>query len=177
VQDFAIFQRTDEIQRPMQIWFDVGTREWNYYVPFQERLLDDGWSYGQSLWYYEVKDGAHTASDWTKRIRFALRALFGSADDAIQKINVELEVFPSQTQKGVFFQRVNPVVTCANGLKYSLASAATYQVLDASAGTVQRDGRFAFLSTKDIPVRVTYASWKVDYTIRYRTVQSMKKTR
>lgn len=116
-----------------------------------------------------VRDGRTVANAGVVRFRGSRRAVTG--------INIDLEVIPSQTQKGSFFQRVNPVVTCANGLKYSLASAATYQVLDASAGTVQRDGRFTFLSTKDIPVRVTYASWKVDYTIRYSTVQSMKKTR
>ena len=123
----------------------MGTAEWNYYVPLQSKLLSEGYAYGEDVFYYEVPGGTHEVSAWKARVQYPLIAFFGKDEDFTpQKMEIHTEVIPSQSRVGLFFLRINPIVTTQNGIKYSLAEAAVYSLENADAGTILKDGRFSF---------------------------------
>ncbi len=174
VADYKIYSEVSKISKPMKIWFDMGTVEWNWYTPFQESLLRSGMINGESIFYYEVVGGTHSVLSWKYKIRYPILVFAGTPNPNIKKWTINLEVIPSAPSAGIYYQRLNTVAETENGLLYSLASAATYQLQNQSDGQIKSDGRFEFNSTKDLKVRITYPDLDTVYTISYNTVQGLK---
>lgn len=68
-------------------------------------------TYGKDFLYYEVKDASHSMIDWVERIEYLMILFKPPASDSIVSIRTDLEVIRSITMQGVYFQRLNPVIT------------------------------------------------------------------
>jgi len=156
------------------LWFDIGTREWNYYIPLLDVLAEKGMEYGKDFLYYEVKDGTHTMTDWVQRIEYPMILFKPPVSDSILSMRTDLEVIRSTTMQGVYFQRLNPVITRKGGLVHSAATFASYQLLNPADGVVNRDGSFEFKSTRDLIVKIRYQSLSDSVVVGYQAVQQMK---
>jgi len=161
-------------RKDVKLWFDIGTREWDYYIPLLDVLAGKGLVYGRDFLYYEVKDGSHTMIDWVERIEYPMILFKPPASDSIVRMKTDLEVIRSLTMQGVYFQRLNPVITLKSGLVHSAAQFATYQLLNPSDGVVNRDGSFDFKSTNDLIVKIRYQTASDSVVVGYQTVQQMK---
>ena len=141
-----------------KFWFDIGTAEWNYYVPLYRALEKAGSEPGKSNFYYEIPDGAHTVPDWRKRMDMPLKIFWGDTETSLQSMNVELECIPSASTPGLKFRRMNPIVTLTNGVKYSLAHTATYRLIggEAELGT---EGSFKNNPNTKVVIEVMYEGY------------------
>ena len=169
----ALMYAPNTITNPTKIWFDMGTAEWNWYTPFQVNLLNSGLTNGTDLFYYEVFGGTHTTGSWMNKIVNPIMIFAGSPNLTNRKWIFYLEVIPSQTRPGVYFQRINTVSETVSGVKFSLGAAAQYSVTN-NAGSVGNDGRFEFTGTNDLKIRIQYPGLDTVYTVSYSTVQSFK---
>lgn len=174
VADYNIYSEVSKILKPMKIWFDMGTAEWNWYTPFQESLIQHGLKNGESVFYYEVVGGTHSVLSWKYKIRYPIMVFAGTPNPNIKKWTINLEVIPSSSSPGLYYQRLNTVAETEGGLMYSLASAAAYQLQNPSDGQIKSDGRFEFNFTKDLKVRITYPGLDTVYTVSYSGVQNLK---
>ncbi len=174
VANHQIFEEAKKFQPSSKIWFDIGTAEWNYYVPMIEPLLQVGAIYGKNVFYYEVPNGTHQASSWANRIHYPL--LLFAGEEILQPRTMEtlVEVIPSQSRKNVYFQRLNPIVTLSNGVKYSLANQAKYKLLNPEDGKIFKDGRFEFYTGKNLEVKVNYLNLENSLTIDFTAVEGQK---
>ena len=132
VADYSIF---NEVEGPynsgQKFWFDIGTNEWNYYVPLYSELDRKGVEPGANSFYYEVPDGKHLTIDWIQRVHLPLKLFFGTDEDPEPKtLEVVLECIPSQSSPGTYFRRFNPIVTLSNEVTFSLAHAAEYTLIN-----------------------------------------------
>ncbi len=170
----------DDVQsgttKPRRFRFDVGatTGEWNYYVPLIGVLKKKGLVYGENLMYYEDPQGRHNAASWQERLPDALLMVAGTrsiATDSIASWNIEIEVIASAATAGRFFLRMNPIVMLQSGLRYSLATEASYYLVNQNDGTLASDGRFEFRSTNDLTVDVSYKHLHKRVVISYADIQ------
>ncbi|MEP1778113.1 alpha/beta hydrolase-fold protein [Reichenbachiella sp.] len=166
VDDFAIFDEAIKYQAGQKIWFDIGTAEWNYYVPFQKLLKEQGAKINEEVFYSEVPGGLHTMMDWNQRIEMPFLIFAGKESHTISKMEVEIEIIPSQSIPGKKFTRLNPIVTCKSGLIYSLAYEADYEVLNPSAGKVSGEGSFKLFGDENLDVIVTYKQFTKKVKVR-----------
>ena len=173
VADYAIFKEADKYRKGQKIWFDIGTAEWNYYVPFQKTLIDKGALYGADIFYYEVPNARHSYPYWKDRVAYPILAFAGIRPFKIKNWRIETEVIPSQSQKGKYYLRLNPIATCTNGAKYSLATTAKYELLNIEDGKVHSDGRFSFKSNKDLEVKVTHEQREKKVKVSYKKVNRL----
>lgn len=164
-----------QLKKTTTFWLDIGTNEWNYYVPFIELAKQQGEVYGTSIFYYEVPNGEHTIKDWKKRITYPIILFASTHEGVIKDWDIEIEVIKSQSRAGVFYQRINPIVTLNNGVKYSLADQATYTLKNKNNGELKADGRFKFNSENDLEVTVSYKGLKKEVKIKYLDIQKLKK--
>jgi len=167
--DIASMPRKD-----VKLWFDIGTREWNYYIPLLDVLAGKGLVYGKDFLYYEVKDGSHAMIDWVERIEYPMILFKPPASDSIVSMRTDLEVIKSITTAGAYFQRLNPVITHKSGLVHSAAQFATYQLLNPNDGVVNREGSFDFKSTNDLVVKIRYKNVSDSVVVGYQAVQQLK---
>ena len=170
VSDFAMFNEAKKYQSGQKIWFDVGTGEWNYYVPFQKQLKENGAKINEEVFYYEVVDGVHNWQDVKNRIHMPLMLFAGTRPDEPSRMDVEIEIIPSQSVPGKKFTRLNPIVTCKNGLMYSLAYEANYEVINPEAGKVYEEGRFELSGGDNLEILVTYKEFSKKVKIRAKLV-------
>lgn len=166
VDDFAMFEEAKKYQSNQKIWFDIGTAEWNYYVPFQMHLKGQGAKINDKVYYYEVKDAAHTWEDVRQRVHMPFLVFAGKKTHVPSKMTVEIEIIPSKSNPQKKFTRLNPVISCKDGLKYSLAYEAHYEVANLSAGKVYEDGRFELYGGENLEVIVTYLDFSKKVKIR-----------
>ncbi|SMD31940.1 Predicted hydrolase of the alpha/beta superfamily [Reichenbachiella faecimaris] len=166
VNDFEMFNEAPKYQMGQKIWFDIGTAEWNYYVPFQKLLKDNSAKVNEDVFYLEVPHAAHTSTDWQKRMAMPFLIFAGTKPHTITKMEVEIEIIPSQSTPGKKFTRLNPVVTCKDGLKYSLAYEAKYEVINPEAGRVYEEGRFELYGSENLEVLVTYKEFSKKVKIK-----------
>ncbi|MEQ8243704.1 alpha/beta hydrolase-fold protein [Fulvivirga sp.] len=158
VRDYEIIRKPPQKRdTPLTHWFDLGTAEWNYYIPFIAKLdsmeaIKSGASY-----YYEVPDGTHTYNSWADRLGYALQIFTGTFDSTIKDIDLVNECIPSQSMPGRIFQRVNAIVTTNSGTRYSLSTKADYR-LSKGKGTIEKDGRY-FLESKTAEITVSYDNY------------------
>ncbi len=148
-----------------KFWFDIGTGEWNYYVPFYKALNDSGLVAGKQSFYYEVPDGQHTISDWSNRIENPLKLFFGTHENTkVVSMNVIPECISSQSTPGKKFRRLNPVLKLSNEVRYSLAHNATYILINGSA-EIGKEGSFFNDPDTEVKIRVNYQQFSEDITI------------
>jgi hypothetical protein len=130
VADNAILNDIKTRQDESRFWFDLGTAEWQYYIPVYKKLQETGYTAGKDCFYLEVKDGGHIAADWIKRIDYPLIAFAGiNKDLSPEKMELVFECIPSLSVAGKIYRRINAVVTLNNGIKYSLSNMASYTLL------------------------------------------------
>jgi len=162
VADYAIF---DEPKEPSntRFYFDIGTKEWNYCVPMIGSLEAQGFKYGEDIFYYEVPNGLHAETDWANRLHIPLGLFLNGAPEEVKAFDLIKECIPSQSTPGLTFQRLNPIVTFTNGIKYSLSTSASFQVVD-GGGEVLEDGRFN-AKGGSMTVEVSFGDWSEHVTL------------
>lgn len=174
VNNYQLIQEVQQSKSDTTFWIDIGTNEWNYYVPFINKALQKGGVYGKSIFYYEVPNGEHTIRDWKKRISFPILIYAGKKKSDINDWHIEVEVIKSTSRPGVFYQRINPIVTLSNGVKFSLANQAKYVLKNKSDGQLADDGRFIFNTTNNLKVNVSYGELNKEILIKYQDIQRLK---
>lgn len=174
VADFKIFTEGKKLKENQKIWFDIGTAEWNYYVPFIKEL---GQQYGKNSFYYEVPGAAHISSDWSARVHLPFIIFAGNKPAGKHQWNITTEVIPSQSVRERFFLRLNPIIEFENGLKYSLSTSATYQVVNGDEGVINADGSFGFKTNSDLQVNISYKGEQKNITVVYSDIQKQKEQR
>lgn len=174
VANYQIFEEAKKFTAPSKIWFDIGTQEWNYYVPMIQPLLEAGGTYGTNVFYYEVLHGTHQANSWASRIHFPIQIFAGTNPAKPQTMETFVEVIPSQSRKNIYFQRLNPIITLSNGVKFSLANQAKYTLLNSEDGKILDDGRFEFHTGKDLEVEIIYKTLKNSITIDFANTERQK---
>lgn len=175
VADYQIAKEATKRESGQRFWFDIGTAEWNYYVPMIGVLQQTGGKYGEDIFYSEVPNGEHNAFWWRKRVIYPVMLFAGSIHPKVKSMKVEIEVIRSQSRSGVYYQRLNPIITCEGGVGYSLATEATYTLLNPEAGLVKEDGRFEFSGTDNLKIRVDYQGLNKQVTVKYSEVERDKK--
>lgn len=175
VNNYEIFTESKKRSEGQTFWFDIGTSEWNYYVPMIDTLEKSGGIYAKNIFYLEDPMGKHNALWWGKRVANPLMLFAGKNEHTPKKMAVEIEVIPSQSRKGIYYQRINPIITCNTGLKYSLAQKANYIVLNPEAGEVKADGRFIINEQHNMQVLVKYGDFEKKVVLKYNLIQKLKK--
>ena len=175
VADYGIFKEAQKYQKETTIWFDIGTQEWNYYVPFIEKIKNEGGHYGQNIFYYEVPNAKHDLEFWFDRISNPLIVFNGVTKGELKDWHIETEVIKSQSREGVYYLRLNPIVKLSNGLTYSLATEAVYNLINKQDGHIYRDGRFEFTNTNDLEIEVSYQNLKKTVVLKYKKIAKMMK--
>ena len=148
-----------------KLWFDIGTGEWEYYVPLIELLIDKGLSYGEELFYLEIPNGKHFPKDWRERIMYPLIAFAGKQEYSVKSMKVAIEFIPSQSSNRIF-QRINPIITLTNEMQYSAADQATYELLNPDAGELKKDGRFRFTGEEPLRIKVIFRGLEEEVVVK-----------
>lgn len=160
VADKAIMKEMISKPKDSRFWFDLGTAEWDYYIPFYKKLQEAGIKAGTDCFYYEIKDGRHTASDWIKRIDYPLIAFAGiNKDNKPVKMDLVFECIPSISVPGKIYRRVNAMVQLANGIKYTLSNTANYSLLKGDI-ELWDDGTINAGSESKAEVEVSYEGFR-----------------
>jgi enterochelin esterase-like enzyme len=170
VADYQIVEDAAKAKADQLYYFDIGTGEWNYYVPMISALRQP---YGEHVFYYEVPKAKHTPQAWGNRAHNAL-LLFAGSDPGEAAWEVEIEVIKSQSRANTFFLRMNPIIEFENGLTYSLSLAANYELLNPEDGEVGEDGSFKFTKQRDLRVKVSYKGESKEIKISYKDVERQK---
>lgn len=171
VADYQIFEDAKKAESDQKFYFDIGTGEWNYYVPM---IPVFGQVYGENVFYYEVPESTHTPQAWGTRVHNAL-LLFAGNDPGDSEWEVEIEVIKSQSRSNVFYQRLNPVIRYQNGLTFSLALAANYELQNPKDGELGEDGSFKFINPEDLEVIVSYKGESKRLKISYKEIERRKR--
>lgn len=170
VQDFKLFTEASKARDDQVYYFDVGTGEWNYYVPFishtNQRLLEN-------IFYYEVKDANHTLASWRKRVPNILLLFAGETDRSQYTWEIQQEIIKS-AYTGKYYLRINPVITYTSGLTCSLSYAAKFTVENPADGIVNADGSFRFLQPNDLKVSVSYNGEEKKLILGYDEIEKIK---
>ena len=175
VADYKLLVDAEQFaKKEVKVWFDMGTLEWNYYVPLIDILRGKGHVYGETTAYYEDVGGQHNVSAWAARVQYPLILFKGNPATKRNNFAVHTEVIKSSSSAR-FFLRLNPVVDMDNGLKYSLSTTAKYTLLNPVAGRVNKDGSFEFSGTSDLEVEIEYQEIKHKMTIRYSEIEAAKR--
>lgn len=160
VADKSIMNEIISTAVERRFWFDLGTAEWEYYIPFYKKLQQAGIKAGADCFYYEIKDGGHTAVDWIKRIEYPLIAFAGiNKDYKPVKMELLFECIPSLSVPGNVYRRVNAVMQLANGIRYTLSNTANYSLLKGDI-KLRDDGTITAGTESKAEVEVSYADFK-----------------
>lgn len=171
VRDFEIFKEATKAQAGQTYYFDVGTGEWNYYVPF---LVYSKLPMLKNIFYYEDYGARHQIEDWKgDRIRNILLLFAGHTDLSQYTWELKLEIIKSAST-GKFYLRINPVITYSNGLVASVSYAAAFNLFNPEDGVVNKDGSFRFINPKDLKVKVSFMGEEKIMLIKYAEVEKIK---
>ncbi|MEO8172053.1 MAG: alpha/beta hydrolase-fold protein [Sediminibacterium sp.] len=172
VDDFRLFKEASKAKKEQRYYFDMGTGEWNYYVPF---IRYSSLTLLENVFYYEAADAYHNINDWRKRIPNVLLLFAGKTDTTVYTWKIHQEIIKSAAT-GKFYLRINPVITYSNGLTCSLSYAATFLLLNPEDGVVNTDGSFRFNGTKDLKVKIIYKNEERSLTFSYTEIEKIKST-
>lgn len=171
VKDFEIFKEGSKAKANQTYYFDVGTSEWNYYVPMQ---LHSKLAILQNIFYYEDFGGWHSVNSWRGgRTRNILLLFAGTTDLSKYTWTIKQEIIKSAVT-GNFYPRINPVISYTNGLTCSISYAATFILLNPDDGVVNKDGSFRFINSKDLKVKIIYNGEERIIIINYEEVEKIK---
>ena len=166
VADKALFKELNKKTAGNRFWFDMGTGEWEYYVPFYKQLQDAGYTPGLECFYYEVKDAKHLVNEWADRIQFPLIAFAGvNKDYTAVQMEVVAACMQSVNNPGTVYRRLNAVVTLANGIRYSLSNTASYKLLKGDIKLFD-DGTIIAGTEIDAEVEVSYKAFHQQVKIK-----------
>ena len=164
VKDFEIFKEGAKAKMNQTYYFDVGTGEWNYYVPM---LLHSKLPMLKNIFYYEDHGGDHNIDSWKgQRVKNLLLLFAGTIDTIAYTWDIKLEIIKSQST-GKIYHRINPVITYANGLTCSLSYAAIFTLLNDDDGVVNKDGSFRFINSKDLNLKISYRGEEKMVMVKY----------
>ncbi len=167
VKDFEIFKEGSKARVNQTYYFDVGTGEWNYYVPM---LLHSKLPQLQNIFYYEDFGAHHKIEDWRgQRVKNILLLFAGKTDLMKYTWDIKLEIIRSEFN-GKYYPRINPIITYSNGLTCSISYAATFTLLNPDDGVVNKDGSFRFTNPKDLKVKIEYKGEERMMIINYNEV-------
>jgi enterochelin esterase-like enzyme len=172
VDDFRLFKEASKAKKEQRYYFDMGTGEWNYYVPF---IRYSNLTLLENVFYFEAKDAYHTVTDWRKRIPNVLLLFAGKTDTTNYTWEIQQEIIKSAAN-GKFYLRINPVITYGNGLTCSLSYAASFLLLNPEDGVVNRDGSFVFTAKNDLKVKITFKNEERLLTLNYGEIEKIKTT-
>lgn len=171
VKGFEIFKEGSKAKINQVYYFDVGTGEWNYYVPM---ILHSKLPILKNIFYYEDFDGYHNLNSWRGvRVKNILLLFVGQTDTTKYTWEIKQEIIKSDFT-GKFYPRINPVITYSNGLVCSISYAATFTLLNPMDGVVNKDGSFRFINPKDLKLKVEYNGEQREITISYDEVERIK---
>jgi predicted alpha/beta superfamily hydrolase len=172
VADYKIFEEA-KMARPEQVYYlDIGTAEWNYYIPF---VKNSGLESGKNIFYHEVEDAAHMIYYVKQRVHNALLLFAPLQEPDKFKWSVKTEVIESPVQAGRFYLRLNPLIEFKNGLRYTLYGQVKYKLQDEATGVVNEDGSFKFNGTDDMVVIVSFDGREKKVVIKYKEIEKLKK--
>jgi hypothetical protein len=162
VADYALIREPIRgLTRSNRFYFDIGTREWNYYVPFVQKLKNEQLTYGRQIYYYEVAGGAHSTDDWVRRIQIPFMLFLNNGTKSgFVHYELQVECIPSIQTAGLYFQRLNITANFDDGVIYTVTTEADFEILEGK-GQVTDDGRFA-VEEGEMQVRVSYKDWSID---------------
>lgn len=162
--DKSLFKEVIKKTEGSRFWFDLGTHEWEYYVPFYKQLQQAGYKAGEECFYLEVKGGAHTIEYWSSRIQYPL-IIFAGLNKNLTPVKMDVipECIPSASVPGKTYRRVNAVVTLANGVQYSLSNTATFELM---AGDIKLydDGTIIPGESAETAIKVGYKGFQKQLT-------------
>ena len=170
VKDFRIMNEAKKSKPEQTYYFDVGTGEWNYYVPF---LQKSNLTILENVFYYEDFGGYHDLESWRNRTHNILLLFAGSTNRSQYTWVIQKEVIKSQSNNR-FYLRINPVIIFHNGLTCSLSFAATFQLTNPGDGIVNADGSFRFTQPRDLKVIVTYQGESREVLLSYSEIEKIK---
>lgn len=171
VKDFELFKEGSKAKTSQLYYFDIGTGEWNYYVPF---LTHSNLPMLKNIFYYEEHGSRHHIEDWRgNRTRNILLLFAGKTDLSKYSWENKLEVIKSASS-GKFYLRINPLITYSNGLIASISYAATFLLTNPADGVVNKDGSFRFINPRDLNVIVKYNGEEKTMVIKYAEVEKKK---
>lgn len=172
VKDFEIFKEGAKAKKTQVYYFDIGTGEWNYYVPM---LLHSKLPMLKNIFYFEDYGGRHNVNSWKgQRIKNMLLLFVGKTDTAAYTWDIKVEMIKSE-YTGKLYPRINPVITYSNGLVCSISYAATFDLINKEDGVVNKDGSFRFINSKDLQVKVIYKGEEKIITARYKDAENTMK--
>jgi enterochelin esterase-like enzyme len=173
VKDFEIFKEGSKAKPSQVYYFDVGTGEWNYYVPM---LLHSKLPILRNIFYYEDYGVYHSVNNWRgTRTKNMLLLFAGATDSTKYTWDIKQEIIKSE-YTGKFYPRINPVITYSNGLTCSISYAATFILQNPEDGVINKDGSFHFINPKDLQVTILYKGEEKEIRISYREVEKIKAT-
>ncbi len=159
VKDYALLKEAmPNGLQSTRFYFDMGTGEWNYYLPLIKRLEEVELVYGKNIFYREIPGARHQDQDWKDRMISIIRLFLMKEPGSPQKWTVEVECIPSRSRPGHFFQRINPVVFLDDGIAFSLAYSADYSIIK-GIGRVEEDGRYEVIEGNTMVVLVKNGNW------------------
>lgn len=171
VANNRIYREFKGERKNQRVYFDIGTLEWNYYTPLIAALEKNGLVYGENIFYFEDHGGMHNATSWSRRVILPLLVFNGVNNSDILEMEVKVEVIKSANSNR-FYQRLNPVVSMANGFRYSLNRFATFEIISGE-GEVTEDGRFE-LTGGHLKVRVGYQDKNKEVELKRSDINSIK---
>ncbi|MCR9252449.1 MAG: alpha/beta hydrolase-fold protein [bacterium] len=165
VANFQLIKEQSKFRNDQKFWFDIGTAEWNYYIPMLETLDTLGWELGKDLFYYEVPKAKHEFNAWKQRVAYPLILFVGKNQnlDEIKKLELYNHCIPSQSNPGTIYKRLNPIVTLKNGLKYSPVGQVNFKVTKGKA-EINEDG--SFISNDNFKVSYQYKGFSGEKKVR-----------
>lgn len=173
VADYQIFKEAENAKSNQIYYMDIGTKEWNYYVPF---VRNSKLEPGKNIFYYEVEGAAHDVSFVSMRAENALLLFTGKDQNpTIIDVDIKTEVIQSAVNPSRYFLRLNPVATYNNGLKSSLLFKAKFKLINESAGEIRDDGSFRFTKTDNLEIIVSYEGTEKKITVEYEKIEAAKK--
>ncbi|MEP7322797.1 MAG: alpha/beta hydrolase-fold protein [Saprospiraceae bacterium] len=171
VNNFQIFKEGSKAQAHQVYYFDVGTGEWNYYVPM---LLYSKLLILQQIFYYEDFGGLHDIESWRgDRIKNMLLLFAGKTDTNTYHWEIQQEMIKSVVT-GKIYPRLNPIIIYSNGLKCSISYAAEFTLLNTADGRINKDGSFQFINPIGLKVKITYRGEEKTITVPYSEYAKIK---
>jgi predicted alpha/beta superfamily hydrolase len=170
VSDFKIFEEGVKAKSTQTYYFDVGTGEWNYYVPM---LLKMNLPILERHFYFEDYGARHIAADWRNRVSNVILLFAGKTDLKNYTWTIIPEVIKSEYTKK-FYLRINPVIHYSNGLVCSISYAAKFTLQNMEDGVVNKDGSFVFKNPTDLNVIVSYNGEEKEVKIAWAEIEKIK---
>jgi hypothetical protein len=170
VNNFEILNEAAKVKLTQTYYFDVGTAEWNYYVPM---LIYCKLPILNNIFYYEDFGGQHNIESWRgQRVKNMLLIFAGNTDTAKYTWEIVTELIKSSIT-GKLYPRVNPVITYSNGLRVSLSYAANFNLLNKADGIVNKDGSIKFLSKNDLSIKITFKNEEKIIVVKYSEYEKL----